>query len=79
MSYLNRGMFSMHGRFCQGPFGMDQICSWTFWTGPNFKNLLAWTQRVHRHFGQDQMSTNQTNNAMFQRENTAKAELLIDR
>ena len=26
------------------PFGMDQICSWMFWIGPNFKGLLAWTK-----------------------------------
>ena len=26
------------------PFGMDQVCSWTFWTGTIFKDLLAWTK-----------------------------------
>ena len=45
----------------QGPFGMDQIFSWTFWKGPNIKDLLAWTkclmdQMSYGHFGQDQIS-----------------------
>ena len=29
---------------CPKLFGMDQICSWLFWTGSNFKGLLAWTK-----------------------------------
>ena len=29
-----------------GPFGMDQIHSWTSWIGPNIKCLLAWTRRL---------------------------------
>lgn len=24
------------------PFDMNQICSWTFWIRPNFKNFLVW-------------------------------------
>lgn len=28
---------------CPKPFGMEKICSWTFWIGPAFKDLLAWT------------------------------------
>ena len=24
--------------------GMDHICSWTFWTGPNIQDLWAWTK-----------------------------------
>lgn len=36
---------------------MDQICSWTFLAGPNFKDLLMWTNHLHGHFGQDQIST----------------------
>ena len=24
------------------PFEIDQICSWMFWIGPNFEDLLAW-------------------------------------
>ena len=31
-------------RSCPKLFCMDQIYSWTFWTVPDFKDLLAWTK-----------------------------------
>lgn len=39
----------------QGHFDMDQMCPWTFWTGPNIKDLWAWTKCLSGHFGRDQM------------------------
>lgn len=40
----------------QGSFGLDQIQS--FWTEPNFQEILAWTKCVHRYFGQNQIFCN---------------------
>lgn len=36
---------------CLKPFGMDEIHSWTFWVGPDFKDLLAWTKCLYGYLG----------------------------
>ena len=37
----------------QRSFDVGQMSQWTFWTGPNFKDLVAWSKWMNGWFGED--------------------------